>query len=87
MTLQIDIMQNSFFRELFEEGRQEGRQEGQREGEARLLAQLFARRFGPFPDWATRRLTEADTALLETWSARLLSAATLEDIFHDTSIG
>ncbi|WP_345252389.1 DUF4351 domain-containing protein, partial [Pigmentiphaga soli] len=64
-----------------EEGRQEGRQEGRLEGAQALLQKQLAARFGPLPDPVRDRLAAADSALLEAWSIRLLSAASLRDVF------
>jgi predicted transposase YdaD len=82
MALTLDITNNPFLRDVFEEGRQEGRQEGQQDGERVLLRQLLARRFGPVPEWAEQQLANADTATLEQWGLRLLEATSLEEVFR-----
>jgi hypothetical protein len=38
-------------------------------------------RFGELPEWVWQRLQEADTAQLERWSERILSADNLEALF------
>jgi hypothetical protein len=64
MPITIDIQENPFLREIFEEGRQEGRQEEA----AVLLGRLLERRFGLLPPWAQQQLAAADIASLETWA-------------------
>ncbi|WP_441292492.1 DUF4351 domain-containing protein [Sorangium sp. KYC3313] len=53
-----------------------GRQEGER---AVLLRQLRAR-FGELPDAAVARIEAAESAALELWAERVLSARTLADV-------
>lgn len=81
----------SFLKKYFDQGRQEGRQEGRREGrqegrlegEIRVLLRLLHRRFGELPGWAEERLRQASSAMLETWSERILTASTLEEVFSE----
>ena len=40
------------------------------------------RRFGELPDWARDRVRSADCAMLETWSVRLLEAASVEEVLR-----
>lgn len=62
---------------LIEQGRQEGRQEGFRE----LLLQLLRQRFGGQVDaQVERRIAGASTEQVETWTRRVLSAATLDEL-------
>jgi hypothetical protein len=63
--------------------RAEGRQEGRQEEATQLLRRLMTRRFGPLPDWAESKLTQAKTETLERWADRLLDADTLEAVFQD----
>jgi hypothetical protein len=42
-------------------------------------------KFGPLPPWAADKLTQADAADIEQWAANLLSAQTLEAVFHPES--
>ncbi|WP_433927588.1 DUF4351 domain-containing protein [Sorangium cellulosum] len=58
-----------------------GRQEGER---AILLRQLRAR-FGELPDAAVARLEGAETAALELWAERVLSAKTLAEVLDEPS--
>ncbi|MCI5159793.1 MAG: DUF4351 domain-containing protein, partial [Candidatus Electrothrix sp. AUS1_2] len=49
----------------------------------RLLFRLLRRRFGERPDWAEERLRQASSGMLETWSERVLTASTLEEVFSE----
>ena len=82
MAIILDIENNPFLRDIFEEGRQEGHQEGQIEGERALIRQQLARRFGVLPAWAEQHIAAADTTTLEQWGLRLLDATSLEEVFR-----
>ena len=69
------------FKEKFEEGFKEGVKMGMREP---LLRQLRAR-FGELPAAAVDRLQAADTAELEQWADRVLSAKTLAEVLCEPS--
>ena len=66
-------------------GKQEGRQEGRQEGEAKLLIRQLRHRFGDLPFWAIQKISDADSATLETWGFRVLDAKNLEEMFADPS--
>ena len=51
--------------------------------QALLLRRQLTRRFGPLPEWAERRLMDAEPAQLERWGERVLEAATLEAVLAD----
>jgi hypothetical protein len=64
-----------------EQGRQEGRQEGFLQGERALLLRLLRQRFGAEVDAEIeRRVGAAPAELLERWTGRVLSAATLAEL-------
>ncbi|HEU4418657.1 MAG TPA: Rpn family recombination-promoting nuclease/putative transposase [Planctomycetota bacterium] len=63
------------------EGRQEGRQEGQREGRVATLLTLMEQRFGQLPAAVVERVENATSAELERWTLRLLTSATLSEMF------
>lgn len=62
--------------------REKSRTEGRAEGEATMLLQLLETRFGVLPAAVTARVRSADADTLLRWSARLLSAPTLEAVFE-----
>jgi len=78
MAIILDIENNPFLRDIFEEGRQEG----QIEGEGALVRRQLARRFGVLPAWAEQHIAAADTTTLEQWGLRLLDATSLEEVFR-----
>jgi predicted transposase YdaD len=71
------------------EGRQEGREEGlekgralgRREGEVDLLLRQLARKFGPLDEPTVARVRAARATQRQTWAERLLTAATLAEVF------
>jgi phage tail protein X len=65
---------------LIEQGRQQGRQQGIQE----LLLLLLRQRFGDAVDaHVEQRIVTASIEQIEVWSARVLSAATLAELFAD----
>ena len=70
--------------EGIEQGRQEGRQEGRREGECTLLLRQLRRRFGDAVNTdIEQRIATASMEQIGTWAERVLSAATLTELFAD----
>ena len=68
-------------REGREQGREQGRKEGMEEGRRDVLCELLTLRFGKLPPAARKRIERADTEVLERWTARVLTAASLSDVF------
>jgi len=62
------------------EGRVEGRVEGRAEGRAEALVQLLTLKFGPLPDAALTTVRNASTDQLQTWTARVLTTDTLDQL-------
>ena len=84
MPVSIDIHENEFLEEVFQDGRNDGRNEGRNEGRlasARemLLSQL-AEKFGAVPASTQRLVESSDLATLQLWSRRLVKAATIGEI-------
>jgi hypothetical protein len=65
-----------------EQGRQEGRQEGRKEGEAAILLRQISLKFGPPSEHVRARIEAADADTLLDWSARILAAERVDDIFR-----
>lgn len=66
-----------------EEGMAKGRQEGEHETAVRILSRLLARRFGVAAAEAAKpSLEAADLDQLLIWSERVLTAESVEDVFH-----
>ena len=85
LTIDSDILDDPWIRDLVEargeEREKKGWTEGRTEGARRLLHRQLEQRFGPLPDWARQRLEEANSFELEAWSLRLLDAASLAETF------
>lgn len=64
-----------------DEGRMEGRQEGRLDGQRALTTRLLEMRFAPLPDAVRERIAAATEDEIERWSARLLSATTLDAVW------
>ena len=64
-----------------QEGLQEGRQEGRQEGEATLLSRMLELRFGPLSEGNRAKVRAADADTLLRWGERMLTAATVEEVF------
>lgn len=62
-------------------GKAEGRIEGRTEGRVDLLLRLMRRRFRVIPPAIEQRVRTADADSLDLWGDRILSAATLDDLF------
>jgi hypothetical protein len=77
MDLRSYTYQSDFARKYVAEGRDEGRTEGYRE----LLRAQLGQRFGELPADAVVRLDAADTDTLGAWGRRVLTAASLADVF------
>ena len=56
------------------------RAEGEAHGRAEALVQLLTLKLGPLPRTALDTVYAASTDQLETWTARVLSADTLDDV-------
>jgi hypothetical protein len=65
------------------EGRREGLRAGRREGEARLLTHQLERKFGPLNERVRSRVRRATTKELLKWGERIVSAASLDEVFGD----
>jgi hypothetical protein len=70
--------------QLIEQGRQQGVEQGRQQGIQELLLRLLRQRFGDEVNTQVeQRIAAASLEQLDAWSARVLSAATLSDLFAD----
>jgi predicted transposase/invertase (TIGR01784 family) len=65
------------------EGTAKGRAEGRAEGKAELLLTLLASKFGDVSDDVRTRVQKASEADVTAWSARMLSASSLAEVFAE----
>jgi hypothetical protein len=73
--------QSDFAKKYVAQGRLEGRQEGERA----ILLRLPRARFGELPAAAVTRIEQAESATLEQWAERVLSAKTLAEVLDEPS--
>jgi predicted transposase YdaD len=64
------------------EGEARGRAEGEAHGRAEALVQLLTLKFGPLPQATLDTMQAATAAQLQTWTARVLTAGTLEQVLR-----
>jgi hypothetical protein len=65
-----------------QEGMQQGMQEGMQRGEAAVLLRLMECKFKNVPEEVRQRVKEADSQTLLEWSARILTADTVEAVWR-----
>jgi Domain of unknown function (DUF4351) len=65
------------------EGEAKGRAEGEAKGRVEALTQLLTLKFGTLPDAVRTQLRTASTQQLADWTARVLDAPTLDEVFTD----
>ncbi|MCP2320858.1 hypothetical protein APR12_006248 [Nocardia amikacinitolerans] len=63
------------------EGRAEGRAQGEAAGRANALVDLLTSRFGPIPAAIADTIHTADPTQVRTWTVRVLTATTLDEVF------
>ncbi|MBT2773916.1 DUF4351 domain-containing protein [Halomonas sp. ISL-60] len=68
---------------LVKKERLEGRQEGRQEEAQRILRKQLGLKFDELPVWAEQRLGQATPEQLEEWSAAILTANSLDELFKD----
>ena len=70
--------------QLIEQGRQQGIQQGIQQGFQQLLLRQLRQRFGAEVDpHVEQRIATASVEQIETWSGRVLTAATLAELLAD----
>jgi len=62
-------------------GRAKGKAEGKAEGKTELLTRLLRLKYGEVPEPALALLRQASSEELDLWAERVLTAATLEEVF------
>jgi predicted transposase/invertase (TIGR01784 family) len=68
--------------EGMEQGMEKGMEKGVQQGAVLILERLLVKRFGALPEEIRRQLAQARPEQLETWTERLLDAATLNAVFE-----
>ena len=57
-------------------------QQGVQQGGNKILTALLSERFGALPGWVEKKIADADVSTIEKWSLKLLSASTINEVFH-----
>jgi predicted transposase YdaD len=78
LNLITPIEETRAYQSIFAEGEAKGEAKGRAEGKAGALKRQVARRFGPMPLWAQRRIEAAPSAQLDTWLDGIFDATSLE---------
>jgi hypothetical protein len=73
--------------EGMQKGMQKGMQEGMQQGEAAVLLRLMECKFKDVPEEIRQRVKEADPQTLLEWSARVLTADTIEAVWRPEAEG
>ncbi|QOR69723.1 Rpn family recombination-promoting nuclease/putative transposase [Ruania alkalisoli] len=68
--------------QYIQRGLEEGRVEGRVEGRGETLTRLLTQKFGPLPEHHQDRIQHASLDELDTWTDRILTAPTLNDVFR-----
>ncbi|HJW87622.1 MAG TPA: DUF4351 domain-containing protein [Candidatus Brocadiaceae bacterium] len=64
------------------QGMQQGVQQGMQQGESTMLFRLLERKFGQVSKKVKRKIEAADSDTLLEWGEKILSASTIDDVFH-----
>ena len=57
-------------------------QHGMQQGESTMLFRLMERKFGQISEEVKQKIEAADSDTLLEWGEKILSASTIEDVFH-----
>lgn len=74
-----DQLEEMFMEKGIERGRREGIEHGRRD----MLLRQLRKRFGELPESAVARVAAAQTATLDTWAERVLTATTLDEVLTE----
>jgi flagellar biosynthesis/type III secretory pathway protein FliH len=66
-----------------QQGLEQGMQQGQQQGQRVLLVELLQTKFGSVNEQVLRRVDAADEFSLKRYAQRILTAATLDEVFVD----
>ncbi len=81
MPVSIDIHENEFLEEIYQEGVEKGIENSRHEFRS-LLIDLAEQKFGTLPAPLKQRVESAQLADLQRWIRRVVQSATLDEIFQ-----
>ena len=70
------------FKKGKQQGMQQGLQHGMQQGESTMLFRLLERKFGQVSEEVKQKIEAADSGTLLEWGEKILSASTIDDVFH-----
>ena len=70
------------FKKGKQQGMQHGKQQGMRQGESTMLLRQMERKFGQVSEEVKQKIEEADSDTLLEWGEKIISASTIDDVFH-----
>ena len=65
-----------------QQGMQQGMRQGMRHGESTMLLRQMERKFGQVSEEVKQKIEEADSDTLLEWGEKIISASTIDDVFH-----
>ncbi|MBF8276225.1 MAG: cytosolic protein [Candidatus Brocadiaceae bacterium] len=65
-----------------QQGVQQGMRQGMQQGESTMLVRQMERKFGQVSEEVKQKIEAADSNTLLEWGEKILSASTIEDVFH-----
>ena len=77
MPVSIDIHENEFLEEIYQEGLEKGAAPFRE-----ILLDVLDQRFGTLSPDARQRIQTADLAMIQAWTRKLGTATTLDQIFQ-----
>ena len=81
MPILLDLKDHNILGPTFRKGLKQGMERGLEQGERRLVLRMLAQRFGELPTAVVKRLDSMSASEIESLSDRILTAATLHDLF------
>ena len=65
-----------------QQGIQQGKRQGMQQGESTMLVRQMERKFGQVSEKVKQKIAAADSDTLLEWGEKILSAPTIDDVFH-----
>jgi predicted transposase YdaD len=82
MPVSIDIHENEFLEEIYQEGIEKGIEQGIEKAAREMLTDLLEQKFGKLPSESQERIQTANVTLLRQWTRRLSSSNSLDQLFQ-----
>ncbi|MEO5333645.1 MAG: hypothetical protein H7839_16655 [Magnetococcus sp. YQC-5] len=83
MAISIDVMENSFLRNLFMKGEQRGEERGERNATEKIFVRLLVQRFGNISSEVHKKVAMADKDTLERWTDLVMDANSIDHLLNN----